>query len=626
LFPYLHGLYNSSQRSFFGDGEDPSHLLPTLTKDFFNLMFLNVSSESGSRPDLINTVDLSELLVNDYEMFENICLSSNTSNELNNRNFKDQIKLMASVSSFVIYNYDNLDTSSIAELIDSLKGNSNLIFVMYDNKMIRLMKQIDLDDSKLENFKASSCTNSKGKEVAKNSKLLNYEQNLIWRLNSMKWIMNEKVCLGNIIDFNNLSNKSDDQLDSRSQNDFKLIINCHENAHFPSLSLLETIFDDLKSPVNDNSSHAYYLEFPSSGSFNPDKINSLEILSFLNVLKLIYLLVENFDEKVFIYSFDGFTGLSLLTICVEQLFKSETIEDSIVSLLSDSSKNTKLYYFKTDLIFLKQFERLVNYLKHHSLEDLDFVFGLDFQDVNTFHYQYIQQKAIIKYDWFNLQNDNNFPSRILLDLYLGSLNHANSITVLNSLNISRLISIGECPYWNITIIKPIYEFNDGEAKIYEVNFNDFPNRTRSKHVPKCLESLIFIHNLKDDGKDSFLELLIQCPEDIQSKVLLGSITSETNQNGNQKQSPVSLIHCRIGVSRSASIVVASLMKKFRTNLLTCYMYLRVQRFNIIIQPNLRLFHELYMYEEFLGLRNEHNRGYNWEVLCNEIFKLNNHYI
>ena len=46
-------------------------------------------------------------------------------------------------------------------------------------------------------------------------------------------------------------------------------------------------------------------------------------------------------------------------------------------------------------------------------------------------------------------------------------------------------------------------------------------------------------------------------------------------------------------------LIAHLMKTYRLGFLQSYFLVRVQRFNIIIQPNLKLFYELYLFDQWL---------------------------
>ncbi|OAV98172.1 hypothetical protein PTTG_25831 [Puccinia triticina 1-1 BBBD Race 1] len=46
-----------------------------------------------------------------------------------------------------------------------------------------------------------------------------------------------------------------------------------------------------------------------------------------------------------------------------------------------------------------------------------------------------------------------------------------------------------------------------------------------------------------------------------------------------------LVHCLVGVSRSASIVIAHVMKHCRLDLTSAYLMVRSRRLNILLQPN-----------------------------------------
>ena len=158
---------------------------------------------------------------------------------------------------------------------------------------------------------------------------------------------------------------------------------------------------------------------------------------------------------------------------------------------------------------------------------------------------------------------------------------------------------------NKEVIKPIYSFNHDLTKVYEVS------NINLKRYP-TIKLIIFIYNLKDDGRDSMLPLLTDCPPEVQSKILINPENLHEN----------TLIHCRIGVSRSATLAIALVMKFGSMSLIDAYMFVRVRRFNIIIQPNLRLFYELFCFEEYL---NQGHRTYSWWSLCHDISKLNRHY-
>ncbi|OKP10569.1 Dual specificity protein phosphatase PPS1 [Penicillium subrubescens] len=117
-------------------------------------------------------------------------------------------------------------------------------------------------------------------------------------------------------------------------------------------------------------------------------------------------------------------------------------------------------------------------------------------------------------DWF-LKMDGSLPSRILPYLYLGNLNHANNPDLLRELGIRRVLSIGEAVNWSL--------------------------EERSKWGT---DNLMFIHNVQDNGIDPLSEEIDRCLEFIGKGKSDGTAT---------------LVHCRVGVSRSASICIAEVM-------------------------------------------------------------------
>lgn len=106
-----------------------------------------------------------------------------------------------------------------------------------------------------------------------------------------------------------------------------------------------------------------------------------------------------------------------------------------------------------------------------------------------------------------------------------------------------------------------------------------------------------------------------------------------------------LVHCRVGVSRSASICIAEVIRRTTLSLPRAYLFVRARRLNVIIQPNLRFMYELMKWEELEFARNlerecnptqdmstdtgkvvrEYRREMEWAWLCKEIADLNKTY-
>lgn len=575
LFPFLHGLKNSRQRIFFNDNfknlnndkfdmRQFEHLDVAHAPDInqLHLMFLNSVETEDQK--LNNSLGFNEF-IDSLNQYEDSIIDNEYDDELNNRNFKGQTSIYSQISHFIIYNNCNNLTINLNKALE-LKTENYIYIVNFNSKLWSTIPSQYLNESNFEKV-SQLPINSINNQVF-NCKLLKWEQNLLWKYNSMKWF-NKNICLGNLIDYNYLSNV---------KHNFKLTINCNEYGKIPKA-------------INT------YMEFPSSGYLNFAYLNLADIINFINLLKTIKSLVDN-DEQIFIFSFDGFTGLTLLVLAIGLMIEESNLEDLILSIYQ--TNEVKLYFFKDDLIFLKKFEKFINYSKKHD--------GL----IKFINYNELEQtKLSVDYDWFNFNKDNNFPCKIYKNLYLGSLNHANSKTILNCTKINKIVSIGELPSWvDLTKQTPIFKYKEGhydEIRIYDIKINE-PN------MP-YLESLLFIENVKDDGKDTIYPLLTKLPNHIQLKYL---------QNPNQ--SIKTLYHCKIGVSRSASLVIASLMKFQKLSLIESYMIVRINRFNIIIQPNLKIFYDLYLFENYLNEIRNNDRKYTWYHLCDEVYKLNRNYI
>jgi len=97
-----------------------------------------------------------------------------------------------------------------------------------------------------------------------------------------------------------------------------------------------------------------------------------------------------------------------------------------------------------------------------------------------------------------------------------------------------------------------------------------------------------------------------------------------------------LVHCRVGVSRSATVTIAYVMKYLRISLVEAYLIVRSRRLSVLIQPNMRLMYNLCGWEVKLAteraagdserLRVELARGVNWPYLAREVHLLNEKYL
>ncbi|KAJ5159968.1 uncharacterized protein N7482_006972 [Penicillium canariense] len=185
-------------------------------------------------------------------------------------------------------------------------------------------------------------------------------------------------------------------------------------------------------------------------------------------------------------------------------------------------------------------------------------------------------------DWF-LKMDGSLPSRILPYLYLGNLNHANNPELLWEVGIRRVLSIGEPVHWT--------------------------EEERSKWGH---ENLVFIDNVQDNGIDPLSQEIDRCLEFIGKGKSDGTAT---------------LVHCRVGVSRSASVCIAEVMSSQGLSFPRAYCFVRARRLNVIIQPHLRFVYELLQWEGFQKHKRNASipRELEWATVSREIALLNKPY-
>ena len=137
---------------------------------------------------------------------------------------------------------------------------------------------------------------------------------------------------------------------------------------------------------------------------------------------------------------------------------------------------------------------------------------------------------------------------------------------------------------------------------------------------------------------SLLPLALNSTSSAETKTILTAVPDAGYKAGEK-----TLVHCRVGVSRSASICIAEVMRRTHLSLPRAYLFVRARRLNVIIQPNLRFMYELMKWEELEYARSlekdqscldpfsdaqenrEYKREMEWAWLCKEIADLNRTY-
>lgn len=461
------------------------------------------------------------------------------------------------------------------------------------------------------------------------------------------------------------------------KDDWNLFVHCHKDARFPSSTELSTILASIHS---DESPQAkwHYVNFPSSGSVGLGDCKKENLMSIVNICKVLYLF--NCSSSL-IYCSDGYTELSLLVLCFIMYTDDITLDSALLKLHKELGR--PFYIFNSDVIILKKLQVILNKLspknfkcdnewKSH-LENLTnfeinelllsptnsvlkkpiskclrlgyIAVDSDDSDSDSSNYDSDDDSEstpdissiesandLEKYQPLYLTGDwvedveGSLPSRILPYLYLGSLRHANSLPLLSKLGITKIISVGESLDWlngdkfqqNNDIV--ISEVDSGNIEILNINGNKFVTMKDGERVllgESPISTVLKVNNLQDDG---ISELTNSLP------TILKFIDDEYKQSNGQTKI---LVHCRVGVSRSATVCIAEVMKRLHISLPKAYLYVRVRRLNIVIQPNLRFMYELFKWREQEQLKQNSSsclREIDWFVMCREITRLNIPYL
>ncbi|KAG8951298.1 tyrosine/serine/threonine protein phosphatase pps1 [Tulasnella sp. 424] len=233
--------------------------------------------------------------------------------------------------------------------------------------------------------------------------------------------------------------------------------------------------------------------------------------------------------------------------------------------------------------------------------------------------------------WFNDPKfDGSFPSRVLPFLYLGNLAHAGNAYMLHALGITHVVSVGEC-----ALIPPANDgyttYGHNQSGSYQVTTGStgtngyMPGRPRSGSLwVEEKEGRIKVLDIKgvcDDGIDSLRPQIHPTVEWIDKARAEGGKI---------------LIHCRVGVSRSATVTIAYVMHHLNVSLVDAYLMVRSRRLSVLIQPNMRLLYNLCGWEIELARRRAAEEGreptmnegrqLSWPFLAREVHILNERYL
>lgn len=314
-------------------------------------------------------------------------------------------------------------------------------------------------------------------------------------------------------------------LESSKEEGYDLLIETCDMANIPGPRFLAMLDKQIESG-------SQRLEFPSSGSLVLPSGNTREVEDIVNTIRWIYYLAhpETSSEdlepdgdvvmikssgkprKILIHCADGYTESSLLAVAYFMFAEGVPAHEAWLRLHCDRQRN--FFAYPTDVAFLR-------HIQERLLQESPATQSTDLSEIGDPH-------------WFH-SIDGSFPSRVLPYLYLGNLNHANNPELLWQLGIKRVLSIGEAVNW-----------------------------TDSDRAKWGADNLMYIDNVQDNGIDPLCQEYDRCldfigksSEFVTPPFLFQPANLCTGKG--KRHGTATLVHCRVGVSRSASICIAEVM-------------------------------------------------------------------
>lgn len=293
---------------------------------------------------------------------------------------------------------------------------------------------------------------------------------------------------------------------------FDVLVEASDFANLPDTKVLTTVERFLSSKAG--KSVTGQMQFPSSGSIaSPDSSKDatdpldglLEMCQWMQRLANAgadHSTTPTTPRRFFIHCADGYTETSLLALAYLMFANNLSAHAAWATLHTKYSRN--FFAYTADKTLLKRFqEKLLTSVPAYAA---------------------LPENAIAARPIWMGKMDGSLPSRILPYLYLGNLLHANNPGLLRNLNIKRVLSVGEPINWRTTDLS-----SSGES------VEDWPE-----------SNFLYVDKVQDNGLDPLVGEFERCLSFIEEGKRRGEAT---------------LVHCRVGVSRSATICIAEVMKE-----------------------------------------------------------------
>jgi dual specificity MAP kinase phosphatase len=486
------------------------------------------------------------------------------------RNFQIQTAKLAPLSDIVVYGEDGVDRAEVLAVAEEFTNAQAAWRFKYDPMQDRKSYNTFVLTSSFSEFEKKCApwvaVDSRGRLTGQSMDFIQWERQEMCEMSSASEI-SENVWLGPTPEY--ILRPGECSAPSPSQ--FDLLIEASDLASIPGPRFLATIDQKLESSTQ-------FIEFPSSGSIVLPSGNTREVEDLVNTLRWIYYLAH--PEPTEVADSDG-------DIAMRHNKKPCRVLIHCADGYTETSLLAVAYF-----MFAEGVPVYDAWLKLHCEKKRNFfAYPTDVAFLSHIQTRLLQESPVNKSghptdltdpNWF-LKMDGSLPSRILPYMYLGNLSHANNPELLWELGIRRVLSIGEAVSW-----------------------------TQEERDAWGENNLLYINNVQDNGIDPLCQEYGKCLQFIEHGKNDGTAT---------------LVHCRVGVSRSASICIAEVMVAKGLSFPNAYCFVRARRLNVIIQPHLRFVYELLQWEEYQNQQRKlpRQRAVEWATVCREIALLNKPY-
>ncbi|KAL8699423.1 MAG: hypothetical protein Q9201_006016 [Fulgogasparrea decipioides] len=525
VFPWLHGLHpeNQIQLAFFTARKKALRNTP---RCFRGLTIVKAGGDL-TKSKVKGTLAPDEILSSEGP-HDDTFLEIDPREGFSVRNFQIQATKMAMISDIVVYRDEGASEKDVYRLAKRLSRAQGTWRVKSTNSGQELPKfSVFVLSCPFERFEDEQselvALDSKGQSRGELLDFFQLERQEMSNMSQASEIA-KNVWLGPAPD-SALCASTDEE---HGQPSFDIFVEASDLAQAPEAQTLECLARlSLDAPQ--------HLEFPSSGSIMPQKWPKAGPLDpVTQMCQWMHCLADpnaacdpsedgpdqdgdipmktlhTRPRKILIYCADGYTESTLLALAYFMYAQRIPVHEAWLRLHCERKRN--FFAYPSDVALLSSLQARILELSPGPGNGIS---GL------------VQEEPA----WLS-RFDGSLPSRILPYMYLGNIGHANNPQLLRALGIKRVLSVGEPVGW-----------------------------TRGQKESWGAKNLLFIDRVQDNGVDCLTKDFERCLDFIGKRCLTQNGISDSYQvpAKGKDEGTATLVHCRVGVSRSATICIAEVM-------------------------------------------------------------------